>query len=114
MGQPFDEGRYQNDETYQRLLGDYYDDQLAKKYKGDETLMAAAYNAGEGNVDKWIRQFGDPRTGRTTDAAFAGHIPFKETRDYVHKVVVEFKNAPPGTAAMVHSPGGAVSYGIVH
>ncbi|WP_197410876.1 transglycosylase SLT domain-containing protein [Novosphingobium sp. FSW06-99] len=112
MGMPFDEGRFRNDETYNRLIGDAYLDQLTKKYGGDETLAAAAYNAGEGNVDKWVKRFGDPRSGRISDADFAAHIPYKETRDYVHKVVVEFKNAPHGTTATTHGPNGAISYGL--
>ncbi|MDR3408473.1 MAG: transglycosylase SLT domain-containing protein [Methylovirgula sp.] len=114
MGIPFDEGKFRNDERYNRMLGHAYLDTLTRKYGGDDTLIAAAYNAGEGNADKWIRTYGDPRKRQISDADFANRIPFKETRDYVHKVVVEFKNAPKGTSAMVHNPGGAVSYSIIH
>ena len=51
--------------------GAWYLDNLFKKY-GNERLVLAAYNAGQGNVDKW-RSNGQP-------------IQFAETRAYVEKV----------------------------
>lgn len=44
---------------------------LVNHYKGDEKLAAMAYNWGQGNVDKWLKNGADPRK-----------IP-KETRNYV-------------------------------
>jgi soluble lytic murein transglycosylase len=51
--------------------GAWYLDNLFKKY-GDEQLVLAAYNAGQGNVDRWR----------------ANHQPiqFAETRAYVERV----------------------------
>lgn len=51
--------------------GAWYLDNLFKKY-GDERLVLAAYNAGQGNVDRW-RANNEP-------------IQFAETRAYVERV----------------------------
>jgi soluble lytic murein transglycosylase len=51
--------------------GTWYLDNLFKKY-GDEQLVLAAYNAGQGNVDRW-RAHNEP-------------IQFAQTRAYVERV----------------------------
>jgi soluble lytic murein transglycosylase len=62
--------------------GAWYLRYLKQKYKGNTTLMAAAYNAGERNVDDWVQKAGGPAS---FDAA--RDIPFPETRDYVSSVL---------------------------
>jgi len=115
LGERFDEQRYRSDPEYSRHLGGAYLDWLGKRYGGDQVLTTAAYNAGEGRVDQWIKRFGDPRKGQITDEQFAQRIPFKETRDYVNRVVldVHLHNAPPGTKAVARSRG-AVSTAMQH
>lgn len=63
-------------------IGCAYLEYLIDKYKGNTGTAIAAYNAGPGNVDKWL---GDKRysDGKTT----LTNIPFAETRDYVKKVM---------------------------
>ena len=67
------EGDYREPRTNIRL-GAWYLGYLSERYRGNERLMLAAYNSGEGRVDGWISNEGFD---------IARDIPFKETRDYV-------------------------------
>ena len=58
--------------------GSWYLAWLIRHYGGNETLAIAAYNAGTGNVDKWLVD--NPGLRRS-------EIPFPETRAYVAKVL---------------------------
>jgi soluble lytic murein transglycosylase len=61
-------------------LGAYYISYLIGKFSSVDTA-AAAYNAGEGNVAKWLANPDYSPDGRTLKK-----IPYKETADYVEKV----------------------------
>jgi soluble lytic murein transglycosylase len=63
--------------------GSWYLRYLQQKYHGNVILTLAAYNAGEGKVDEWWREASD----RGEKFRAADHIPFRETRDYVSKVL---------------------------
>src|SRR4051794_8269871 len=63
--------------------GTWYLRYLLDKYKGNTILTLAAYNAGEGKVDEWRAN----AAARGEKFRVADHIPFKETRDYVHRVL---------------------------
>jgi soluble lytic murein transglycosylase len=67
--------------------GAYYLRLLLDHYGQNETLAVAAYNAGIGNVDRWVTQAGGP-DGFTT----AENIPFPETRAYVENVLQRRKD----------------------
>ena len=54
---------------------------------GSYPLTIAAYNAGPGNVRKWLRQNGDPRTGTVDMVDWIEAIPLSETRNYVQRVL---------------------------
>ncbi len=55
---------------------------LSKQLNGNYELMAAAYNAGIGNVKKWL---GD--TNYSSDGEYLDYIPYGETAAYVKKVI---------------------------
>ncbi|HGE8591408.1 TPA: transglycosylase SLT domain-containing protein, partial [Salmonella enterica subsp. enterica] len=98
-GVPWDRDKWLNDTRYNAKLGQAYFGAQMKKYDNNPVLAVAAYNAGPGAVDGWIKQFGDPRTGAVSNEQFAAAIPYDETRNYVAKVT---GSAPaiPGTATM--------------
>jgi soluble lytic murein transglycosylase len=62
--------------------GAFYLRYLMKRYGNDVPLVLAAYNAGEGNVDKWVAAARAKGQDLDIDA-----IPFGETRSYVTKVL---------------------------
>jgi soluble lytic murein transglycosylase len=46
----------------------------------------ASYNAGSGNVGKWVRQYGDPRN-QVDVLKWIEAIPYAETKAYVQRVI---------------------------
>ncbi len=62
-------------------MGCYYLKYLLDYYNGNETLALAAYNAGMGNVNKWLDNKEYSTTGTTLDK-----IPFSETQTYIEKI----------------------------
>ena len=68
------------------MLGSSYFDRMFANY-GSYPLAIAAYNAGPGNVNKWLRLNGDPRTGAVDTVDWVEAIPFTETRNYVQRVL---------------------------
>jgi len=68
-------------------IGCWYLDNLKQEFNSEESeagivLMLAAYNGGSGNVRKWLGNKKYSQTGTALD-----EIPFKETREYVNKVL---------------------------
>ena len=96
LGIPYSEERLTADPQYNMALGNAYLNKMLGRYGGNSTLAVAAYNAGPGSVDKWIKVNGDPRTGEISNQGFIEAIPFKETRDYTGKIVSQLV---PSTAS---------------
>lgn len=66
-------------------LGTKYLSILISKY-GNIGVALAAYNAGSGNVDNWITE-----GIIETDGSNIENIPFKETNNYVRKILRDYK-----------------------
>ena len=99
-----------DDAEYNVRLGANHIDRLMARYDGSFPLAFAAYNAGPGNVNKWLRQNGDPRTGAVSWVKWIEEIPFFETKNYVQRVIENAavyehlypERTPYGRARMVH------------
>jgi soluble lytic murein transglycosylase len=76
-----------SDVTYNIQLGSTYFQRMLKYYGGSYPLAVAAYNAGPGNVNKWLARNGDPRNGGVDILDWIEQIPIFETRNYVHRVL---------------------------
>ena len=66
-------------------IGTCYLSSLIKKYENKE-LALAAYNAGTGNVDSWIKNGIIKKDGSDIE-----NIPYKETNNYVRKILRDYK-----------------------
>ena len=74
-------------EDYNVAVGSRYLADLMQQYQGNPMLALSAYNAGPQRADDWLQRFGDPRGGKVDTVDWAENIPFRETREYVQKVM---------------------------
>lgn len=63
-------------------IGCWYIRKLLIQYKNNLETSLAAYNAGSGNVSKWLSDKKYSKDGKSLSI-----IPYKETREYVKKVL---------------------------
>jgi soluble lytic murein transglycosylase len=68
-------------------FGAWYLRYTHREYDDNSMLAVASYNAGPGNVAKWVRKYNmdDPDF-------FVEQIPFKETKGYVESVFANYWN----------------------
>ncbi|MCP8938394.1 lytic transglycosylase domain-containing protein [Alsobacter sp. SYSU M60028] len=86
-GLGFELERLTTDAAYNALLGASHLGDLVGEWRGSYLLTIAAYNAGSGNVKKWIEAYGDPRDRTVDPVDWVERIPFTETRNYVQRVM---------------------------
>jgi len=86
LGVGFDSYRLISDPSYNVMIGSAYFRHMLDVWGGNVPLAVASYNAGSGNVGKWVRQYGDPR-GQVDVLKWIEAIPFTETRAYVQRVI---------------------------
>ncbi|MGR6327807.1 lytic transglycosylase domain-containing protein [Sphingomonas sp. XXL09] len=86
MGLTYTASALTEDPNLSMMLGSSYFQRIFDLY-GSYPLAIAAYNAGGGNVNKWLRANGDPRTGTVDMVDWIEAIPYMETRNYVQRVL---------------------------
>jgi soluble lytic murein transglycosylase len=86
LGLSYSAAKLTSDPLYNATLGASYLDKQLETYDGSLLLAAAAYNAGPGNANKWLKAFGDPRSSKVDPVVWVELIPFQETRTYVKRV----------------------------
>ena len=67
-------------------IGLKYFTSLLEKYNNNYNLAIIAYNAGIGNVDKWIQD-----GIINADGTDIENVPFKETNNYVRKILRDYE-----------------------
>ncbi len=72
---------------YNMQLGAAHLAELLERWNGSYVLTIAAYNAGSGNVARWVDTLGDPRAPGVDVIDWIEMIPFGETRNYVQRVL---------------------------
>ena len=68
-------------------LGSTYLGQMINGFDGSYVLGIASYNAGPGNVRKWLAREGFPPHDEAGAVNWIESIPFSETRNYVMRVI---------------------------
>lgn len=67
-------------------IGTWYINRLFKEFDGNLDLVLAAYNAGSGNVNKWLTD-----EKHCSDGVNLDKIPFKETEEYLVRVKSSYR-----------------------
>ena len=84
---PYSISKLTQDPEYNIKLGSYYFNSLIENYNGVYPFAIAAYNAGPNRVKTWRRVNGDPSKGKLSYVNWIELIRFKETRNYVQRVL---------------------------
>ncbi|HEX8164720.1 MAG TPA: lytic transglycosylase domain-containing protein [Beijerinckiaceae bacterium] len=91
FGLNFDTDKLTADPAYNAKIGSAHLGELMQDWRGSLILVFASYNAGGGNVKKWIDAYGDPRRPEIDVVDWIERIPFSETRNYVQRVLENFQ-----------------------
>jgi len=75
------------DPAFNVTLGSAFLGDLLDRFGGSYILAVAAYNAGPSRVNRWLDDYGDPRSPRIDPIDWIESIPYGETRNYVQRVL---------------------------
>ena len=84
---PYAKSKLKTDPNYNIKLGSYYLASLLEEYEGSYPFALAAYNAGPKRVKYWKKINGNPQKGKISYVDWIELIKFKETRNYVQRVL---------------------------
>ncbi len=84
---PYQKSRLKSDADYNIKLGSYYLAGLLEIYEGSYPFALSAYNAGPKRVKYWKKINGNPQKGQIDYVNWVELIKFKETRNYVQRVL---------------------------
>lgn len=87
LGLPFIQEKLTRDPAYNVQLGSQYLAEMLQRFGGSYELALAGYNAGPNRVARWLETVGDPRAGKIDMVDWIEMIPFRETRDYVQRIM---------------------------
>ena len=87
MKVPYRKSKLTSDPEYNIRLGTYYFNSLLNEYREVYPFAIAAYNAGPKRVKYWRKINGDPTKGKIDFVNWIELIKFKETRNYVQRVL---------------------------
>jgi soluble lytic murein transglycosylase len=87
IGVPFIQDKLTRDPAYNVNLGSQYLAEMLQRFGGSYELALAAYNAGPNRVARWLDSIGDPRAGKIDMVDWIEMIPFRETRNYVQRIM---------------------------
>jgi soluble lytic murein transglycosylase len=91
FGVEYDWDRLVSDPVYNTQMGAAELSALLREYDGSHIMTFAGYNAGRGRVRDWIKAHGDPRDPNVDPVDWVERIPFAETRNYVQRVMENFR-----------------------
>lgn len=86
-GVAYSSARLVTDGPYNARLGSAYLAELIEQFDGNMALVAAGYNAGPGRPRTWMARYGDPRSEKVDPVDWVEHVPFRETRNYIMRVM---------------------------
>ena len=87
---PYSKSRLTSDPEYNINLGSHYIAGLILQYEGAYPFATAAYNAGPKRVKYWKKLNKDPQKKQTNYVDWIELIKFKETRNYVQRVLENY------------------------
>jgi soluble lytic murein transglycosylase len=87
LGVAFIQDKLTRDPAYNVQLGSQYLAEMMQRFGGSYELALAAYNAGPNRVARWLETIGDPRNGKIDMVDWIEMIPFRETRNYVQRIM---------------------------